>query len=55
MAILEADNRLDALIDGETPFASLPATLPHLAERTALCHLVTYHNEESHHVQGSGA
>lgn len=40
---LLADDRLDALLDGETPFAELPARLPALLARPgALCHLVRY-------------
>ena len=42
MDILAADDRLEALLDAETPFATLPAVLPRLAEGTGLCHVVTY-------------
>ena len=40
---LLSDDRLDALLDGETPFAQLPARLPAILARPgALCHLVFY-------------
>lgn len=40
---LLADDRLDALLSGETAFGSLPAELPALLARPgALCHRVTY-------------
>lgn len=40
---LLADERLDTLLSGETPFNSLPAALPALLGRPgALCHRVTY-------------
>jgi threonine dehydrogenase-like Zn-dependent dehydrogenase len=42
MDILAADDRLDALLDNETPFETLPEMLPRLAEGTGLCHVVTY-------------
>lgn len=38
-----ADERLDALLSGETPFDELPSALPALLDRPgALCHRVTY-------------
>jgi len=42
LAILAGDDRLEALIDGETAFHDLPRLMPHLAEGGSLCHLVTY-------------
>jgi threonine dehydrogenase-like Zn-dependent dehydrogenase len=40
---LLADPRLDALLDGPTPFDSLPAAMPRiLGAPGALCHVVTY-------------
>jgi hypothetical protein len=38
------DDRLDALLSGESAFESLPQTMASLAsgERQALCHVVTY-------------
>ena len=40
---LLSDDRLDALLDGETPFAELPAELPAILARPGtLCHLVRY-------------
>lgn len=39
---LLADQRLDALISGESAFEDLPATLPALAAGEALCHRVRY-------------
>ena len=44
MAIMAADDRLDALLDGETPFAELPNVMPRLAEAGPLCHVVAYQN-----------
>lgn len=44
MAIMAADDRLDALLDGETPFAELPSVMPRLAEAGPLCHVVAYQN-----------
>ncbi len=42
MDILAADDRLEALIDGETPFAELPAAMPGIVGGSGLCHVVTY-------------
>lgn len=42
MDILAADDRLEALLDVETPFETLPTVLPRLAESPGLCHVVTY-------------
>lgn len=42
MDILARDDRLAALIDGETAFADLPRVMPALAAGPALCHLVIY-------------
>jgi threonine dehydrogenase-like Zn-dependent dehydrogenase len=41
---LLGDDRLEALLSGESPFESLPQTMASLAsgERQALCHVVTY-------------
>lgn len=39
---LLADDRLDALVSGESAFADLPATLPALAAGEALCHRIRY-------------
>jgi 2-desacetyl-2-hydroxyethyl bacteriochlorophyllide A dehydrogenase len=44
MDILVADDRLEALLDGETPFAELPGLMPRLAEAGPLCHVVAYEN-----------
>ena len=42
LALLD-DARLDALLDGPTPFEDLPATMARLAEHPgALCHVVAY-------------
>ncbi|GIX08391.1 zinc-binding alcohol dehydrogenase [Elioraea sp.] len=42
LALLE-DARLDALLEGPTPFADLPATMARLAARPgALCHVIAY-------------
>ncbi|WP_019012791.1 zinc-dependent alcohol dehydrogenase [Elioraea tepidiphila] len=42
LALLD-DARLDALLDGPTPFADLPATMARLAASPgALCHLIAY-------------
>ncbi len=41
LRLLEVE-AMDALIDGETPFADLPDRMPHLAESRVLCHLVRY-------------
>jgi hypothetical protein len=42
LALLD-DARLDALIDGPTPFGDLPATMARLAARPgALCHVIAY-------------
>jgi NADPH:quinone reductase-like Zn-dependent oxidoreductase len=42
MEILAADDRLDALIDGETPFRELPRAMPGLLRGSGLCHAVRY-------------
>ena len=42
MEILASDDRLEALLDGETPFESLPEAMPHIVAGKGLCHLVTY-------------
>lgn len=42
MDILAADDRLDALLDGETPFATLPDAMPAITAGSGLCHLVRY-------------
>jgi len=42
MAILAADDRLDALLDGDTPLASLPEAMPRIVGGSGLCHVVTY-------------
>jgi len=39
---LLADDRLDALLSGESAFADLPAALPALAAGDALCHRIRY-------------
>lgn len=39
---LLADDRLDALVSGESAFADLPAVLPALAAGDALCHRIRY-------------
>jgi threonine dehydrogenase-like Zn-dependent dehydrogenase len=39
---LLADPRLDALISGESPFATLPEWMPRLAAGDALCHRIRY-------------
>ena len=39
---LLADATLDALISGESPFASLPERMAHLAAGDALCHRIRY-------------
>jgi 2-desacetyl-2-hydroxyethyl bacteriochlorophyllide A dehydrogenase len=45
---LLSDPALDALIDGESPFADLPRVLPRLAASPggALCHRITYSDEK---------
>lgn len=42
MEILARDDRLEALLDGESAFSDLPRTMPHLVQGRSLCHLVTY-------------
>lgn len=42
MEILAADDRLDALLDGATPFATLPEAMPRIVAGSGLCHVVTY-------------
>lgn len=42
MDILAADDCLEALIDGETPFERLPEAMPAITAGGGLCHLVTY-------------
>jgi 2-desacetyl-2-hydroxyethyl bacteriochlorophyllide A dehydrogenase len=42
MEMLAADDRLDALLDGATPFATLPEAMPAITAGSGLCHLVTY-------------
>ena len=42
MDILAADDRLEALLDNETPFETLPEMLPRLTASAGLCHVVTY-------------
>jgi len=42
MDILAADDRLDALLDDETPFATLPEAMPAITGGSGLCHLVRY-------------
>ena len=42
MEILAADDCLEALIDGETRFAELPAAMPAITRGNGLCRLVTY-------------
>jgi hypothetical protein len=39
---LLADSRLDCLIDGETSFDALPATLAELSTKGGLCRRVRY-------------
>ena len=39
---LLADSRFDALLDGPTPFAKLPAAMPTILRPGGLCHVVTY-------------
>jgi threonine dehydrogenase-like Zn-dependent dehydrogenase len=42
MDILAKDDRLEALIDGETAFADLPRAMPQLMHGKGLCHAVRY-------------
>jgi hypothetical protein len=39
---LLADTRFDALLEGPTPFANLPAAMPTILRPGGLCHVVTY-------------
>jgi hypothetical protein len=47
MEILAADDRLEALIDGETPFRELPRAMPGLLRVSGLCHAVRYRRLDS--------
>ena len=42
MAILAADHRLDALLDGDTPFTTLPEAMPEIVAGSGLCRVVSY-------------